>query len=165
MSQKPYSVVPTSTISNRYVPGPALLAARPVDAPELSRVLIVDFRDEVFASLRGRLTEQGATVERALNAGDVIGNLCAFGPRLILINQEMYDETGCLIAHKLRLKGQRHAIWLYTLKETELLRECSMLCRIDRLIEYRGDLKTLDGELNKAITRLSATNPSATGEF
>ena len=66
------------------------------------RVLIVEFRDEVYADLKSALEEYGCLVTRAMTGASVAAQVRLFTPDLTLVNESMPDESGWLIACKLR---------------------------------------------------------------
>jgi CheY-like chemotaxis protein len=120
-------------------------------APPKRRVLVVEFRDEVYACLKTLLQESGLEVERA-ERGDAVAE-CArrFAPDLILVNEDMPDESGWLIACKLRLGARRCPAWLYTSRLPRCHRDWRQFAGVAEVIDYGGVLLRLTLELRARL--------------
>lgn len=108
------------------------------------RVLVIEFRDEVYAALFGVLEEWGCQVQRASSAVTVAAMAAqAEAHDLILLNQQMPAESGWLIACKLRLTSPWQPIWIYTAFQIAHQYSWPQLARVNALLDYRGDVRTL----------------------
>jgi len=105
-----------------------------------ARALVVEFRDEVYAGLKAQLEEYGFEVERAESGATVALAFNRFTPDLILINEDMPDESGWVITGKLRLTRHRQPVWLYTIRQPRLKAEWKAFSGVDEVIEYGGVL-------------------------
>lgn len=77
------------------------------------RVLVVEFRDEVFAALLAALRDQDCEVQRAESGAAAGAALARFLPDLVLVNESLPDESGWLIACKARFWPRRRPGWFY----------------------------------------------------
>ena len=107
------------------------------------RVLVVEFRDEVYAGLKAVLEEHGCHVARAEFGATVAGTLIRFSPDLVLVNESMPDESGWLVACKLRLMRHRQPVWLYAVRRPEPIAVWKEFSGVSRLIDYGGILSRL----------------------
>ena len=110
------------------------------DASSEPRVLIVEYRDEVYARLKADLEQLGATVGRARRGATVLANVRRHRPDLILIGDRLPDESCLLIAAKLHLGGCTAPSWVYGFGESIRYRDCLPLVGIDRAIDFGPDL-------------------------
>ena len=102
------------------------------------RVLVVEYRDEVYAGLKALLEEHGSELERAESGATVASSFSRFVPDLLLINEDMPDESGWLITCKLRITRHRQPVWLYTVREPRLKADWKEFTGVDEVIEYGG---------------------------
>jgi len=106
-------------------------------------VLIVEYRDEVYAVLEGLLEEHGFDVERAESGESATRSLSRFTLDLVLINEDMPDETGWLITCKLRLTRHEQPVWLYAARQPLMKADWKEFSGVDEVIEYGGVLTRL----------------------
>ncbi len=106
-------------------------------------VLIVEFRDEIYASLRHVLEDEGLSVSRAEKASEVAAKSSGTSQDLVLINEAMPDESGWLISSKLHLSNTRRRLWVYTAKRLYCLKEWQKLAGVEHVFCYGGDLLQL----------------------
>ena len=114
-------------------------------------ILVVEFRDEVFAAIHAQLASQEIVVINAPMADAVLTTLQQCKPWLILINAEMPDESGFLISHKLRMHGFQGELWLYSACTNDSHRGFQEFCQVDHLFNYGGDIRTLTSHLKRFI--------------
>jgi len=107
------------------------------------RVLTVECRDEVYAKLKALLDDECCDVARAELGATVASALRQFAPDLILVNGEMPDESGWLIACKMRLRRCLQPVWLYAARPRRLPAAWKDLSGVDKLIQYDGVLPQL----------------------
>lgn len=117
------------------------------------RVLVVEFRDEVYAGLRALLDEHGFEVQRAESGSTVAHTFNHFVPDLILLNEDMPDESGWLITCKLRLTRHRQPVWLYTDRQPRFKADWKEHYGIDELIEYGGVLTRLVQRVRQVVAK------------
>lgn len=110
-------------------------------------VLVVEYRDEVFARLATDLTEAGLRVERAVDVTDAAQAYLRDPAELLAVNVDLPDETGWLVAAKLRLLSASPVIWLYASWPSSDAMAMAEYVGADRLIGYEADL----GRLSAAI--------------
>lgn len=132
------------------------LCRKDLAASNVKRVLIVEFRDEVYASLKGCLEEAGYLVERVVKASEVTPSIIRFAPNLLLINEAFPDESCWLITKKLRLGGRRVPVWVYAARRSPCWDAWKRFSDIDEVIEYGGDLLRLITKIRHHLIKLSA---------
>jgi CheY-like chemotaxis protein len=120
-------------------------------APPKRRVLVVEFRDEVYAGLKTMLQDSGLEVERAERGSAVAACARRFAPDLILVNEDMPDESGWLIACKLRLGAKRCPAWIYAPRLPRCHREWQQFAGVSEVIVYDGVLLRLTVELRARL--------------
>jgi len=106
-------------------------------------VLIVEFRDEIYASLSRVLEDEGLSVSRAEKASEVAAMSSGTSQDIVLINEAMPDESGWLISAKLRLSNTPRRLWMYTAKKLYCLQEWQELAGVEHSFCYGGDLLRL----------------------
>lgn len=120
------------------------------------RVLIVEFRDEVYAALKSMLEKRGFDVERA-DCGPQVGMMVRrFAPDLILVNEDMPHEDGWLIAAKLQFGPLRQSVWLYAVRLPRCLAERKEVCGVDRVVTYGGVLARIVDRLEHDLAEWRA---------
>lgn len=117
------------------------------------RVLVVEFRDEVFANLKTLLENHGCLVARAMSGAAVASLVKGFAPDLILVYESMPDESGGLITCKVRLTQQHQLVWLYAVQEPQVLTGGKDLPSVDDIIAYGGVLSRLTLLVSQRIER------------
>ena len=120
------------------------------------RVLIVEFRDEVFVALKSMLEECGFDVERA-DCGPQVGTMLRrFAPDVVLVNEDMPHEDGWLIAAKLQFGPLRQSVWLYAVRLPRCLAQRKEVCGVDRVVTYDGVLARLIDRLGHHLAEWRA---------
>jgi len=112
-------------------------------SPFPRHVLIVEFRDEIYASLSRVLEDEGLTVSRAEKASEVAAMSSGTSRDIVLINEAMPDESGWLISAKLRLSNTPRRLWMYTAKKLYCLQDWQELAGVEHSFCYGGDLLRL----------------------
>jgi len=100
------------------------------------RVLIVEYQDEIYGALETVLEEAGCEVARAATSDSVLTVVNCLTPSLIIINADMPDQSGWLIAAKLRLSNCRDQVWLYLASPSLSPASWQSLAGVDKVIEY-----------------------------
>ncbi|TWT34852.1 response regulator [Blastopirellula retiformator] len=123
------------------------------ETPFDQTALVVEFRDEVFVELRARLQDFGWKVIRAERAADVAAGLNLYDPQLVLINESMPDESGSLIANKMRLNHCLPIVWLYCCNPQAAARRYGKFCGIDKVLKYDGVVQNLGEMIQSRLLR------------
>ncbi|MFN3149840.1 response regulator [Bremerella sp. T1] len=131
--------------TERSVRQPNTLASVPI------AILLVEFRDEVFAAIRSEIENPEISVTRANSTEAVVPTWRQRKPGLILINAEMPDESGFLVSLKLRMHGFQGGLWLYSAHAATAARGYQEFCQADRLFCYGGDLRALTTEIKRFL--------------
>lgn len=123
------------------------------------RVVVVEFRDEVYAGLKGVLEEAGFQVERGRIGATAAARIRRFEPDLILVNEELPDESGWLMTCKLRLTRCSQPIWLYAVRKPRRRKQWREFWGADEVIEYRGVLAILLQHIRRRLADRRASSP------
>lgn len=115
------------------------------------RVLVVEYRDEVYAALRGVLTDAGLCVRRVDKADEAENFAEQFAPDLVLINDAMPRSNGWLVARRMKRQSPRREVWLYGARWRAEHAEWKGLLGVDEVIEYAGDLLSLVVEIEHRV--------------
>lgn len=116
---------------------------------DLATILMIEYRDEIYAAIEGELANNDALLTRVMTAGEAVTGWRQHRPELILINAEMPDESGFLISLKLRMHGFQGGLWLYSACANNSPPGFQQFCQIDHLFNYKGDLRMLTTHLNQ----------------
>jgi response regulator RpfG family c-di-GMP phosphodiesterase len=100
----------------------------------------VEYRDEVFARLAMDLAQAGMRVVRAKTAAEAIPLFARHAPALVLANLDMPDQSGWLLAAKLRFICPHTRVWLYHPWTSQYAEGMATFLKVDELLEYGGDL-------------------------
>ena len=117
-------------------------------------ILIVEYRDEVFARLAADLMEVGLHVERAVCATDVLRECSNSHADLLVVNVDLPNNSGWLLTAKLRLVSPTPRIWLYAPWPSPYEKAMTKFVGADDLITYRGDIYQLSAEI---VSRISVS--------
>ncbi|MHB8861911.1 MAG: response regulator [Pirellulaceae bacterium] len=123
------------------------------------RALIIEYRDEVYAGLKRVLEEAGFQVERGRVGATAAARIRQFEPDLILVNEELPDESGWLMTCKLRLTRRTQPIWLYTVRRPRWRADWREFLGVDEVIEYRGVLAILLQQVRQRLVDRCVSPP------
>lgn len=121
-------------------------------------VLIVEFRDEVYASLEATMVDEGFVVQRVRFGSAVPARINRLKPQLVLISAEMPYESGWLVACKLMFSHPRQVVWLYGARDKDRIAQRQSICGVDQFIAYGGVLRRLIEQLRQEARRWWAAN-------
>ncbi len=127
-------------------------------------VLVVESRDDVYGALRSLIEAQGLRVLRATRGVEVAARIRALAPQLVLIYEDMHDESGWLIAAKLQFSLYRGPIWLYTARWPRCLADRQKATGVDQVIQCGRGLLPLLEEVRTRIVewRMHRYSPAVT---
>jgi CheY-like chemotaxis protein len=119
--------------------------------PPLRRVLIVEFRDDVFEGLKRLLENQGCEVYRVRFAGTVVYHVQQFKPDLILLSDRTSEGSGWLVSCKLQLTACLQPIWIYSSQNNLLVEEWKAYCGVDAVVAYDGSVNSLKSAIDERL--------------
>ncbi|MHB1033450.1 MAG: response regulator [Pirellulales bacterium] len=122
----------------------------------MSTVLLVEYRDEVFARLAGDFAAMGMWVERACSSVDAFCRFARCSSALVIANANMPGEGGWLLAGKLRLAWPMARVWLYAPRpswSSEYDHGLAHFLGVAELIYYQGNLWWLAEEIRSRFIR------------
>lgn len=128
----------------------------------IKSVLLVEYRDEVFARLSSDLAEAGLRVERVCTGHGVRRHLARHRPELVIANMDTPDESGWLMASKLRLGSPATRIWLYAPRSPSPADHHFARFLVVELVHYPGDLISLAANVLRRV--LAPADKNAAGE-
>jgi DNA-binding response OmpR family regulator len=114
---------------------------------------LVEYRDEVYARLAGDMSAMGIWVERAASAAEATQTCAHSPPDLMIANVEMPDESGWLLAGKLRFVWPTACIWLYTPRPSGYEQGLAHFLGVAEVVHYDGNLFWLAEEIRRRLTR------------
>lgn len=117
------------------------------------RVLVIEFRDEVYAGIKSVLEDHDCLVARAEFGATVAGTLARFKPSLVLINESLPDESGWLAAAKIRVMGYQQPMWLYTVRRPQPPATWMQFSGVSEVIDYGGVLFRLIDHVRQHLAR------------
>lgn len=123
---------------------------RPV-AKMRSRVLIGEFRDEVFADLAALFESQGFGVTRAHCGIAMTSQVQKSCPDLVVLSERFPDQSGWLVAAKLQMCRTPPRVWLYASRLPARVHVQQEVCRIDEVLAYGGILSRLRHQVLELI--------------
>jgi len=142
-------------------PGPS--AAPHVEGADCPRVLLVEHRDEVFARLAADLAEEGFRVIRSTTGSGAIRHHVEHPFTIVVANLDLPDQSGWLLAAKLRLVDPPAYLWLYDAHPSPHHGNMAEHLKIDELLAYGGDLLRLSGAVVGRLSQTPRDQPVSTG--
>lgn len=133
---------------------PASGSLRPKSEPrDVTEVLVVEHRDEVFARIQADLAAWGIQVQRAISAEEARRLYYRRPLELVLTHTDLPDETGWLFACKLRIVWPSTRLWIYTPWWTAKEQVLAEFVGAEEILGYGGDLQRLAAEiLDRLVT-------------
>ena len=110
---------------------------QPVQRPT---ALLVEYRDEVFARVAADMDEAGFRVVRATSATEALKLCGTCEPALVVANLVLPDQSGWLLAGKLRFIDGRIRVWLYQPQSSRCDEGMARYLQVDEVFDYGGDL-------------------------
>lgn len=117
-----------------------LLESTPREDNPQPIALLVEHRDEVFVRIATDMAEFGIRVVRAKSATEALKLCGTYKPALVVANVDLPDQSGWLLAGKMRFVNQRIRVWLYQTQSTSYDLGLVNFLNIEALLDYQGDL-------------------------
>lgn len=130
----------------------------------IKSVLLVEYRDEVFVRLSADLAEAGLLVERVCTGHGVRRHFARHRPALVIANMDTPDESGWLLASKLRLGSPATRIWLYAPRSPSPADQHFARFLAVELVHYPGDLISLAANILCRVLEPADKNAVREGE-
>ncbi len=128
----------------------------------INSVVVVDFRDEAYASIANLLEQHGLIIYRAENSPELADKLVRHNPDLVLLSGTQPDESAWLTSAKLRIIDSRRPVWVYSPKPAGAMDQWLSMAGIDDVIVYGGVLHRLLDLLRSRLSPKSAPSNSVT---
>jgi hypothetical protein len=119
-------------------------------------ILLVEYRDEVFARLAADLAGLGLQVERAVCMASASRACVRWPADLLVVNVDLPDGSGWLLTAKVRLVSPTPRIWLYIPWPSPDAMAMAEFVGADGLIAYDGDLCRLSAAIVSRVSVLPA---------
>lgn len=128
-------------------------------ARSIRSVVVVDFRDEVYASIACMLEHQGYIIYQVKNTIELASKLVSKNPDLVLLNGSQPDENAWLTSAKLRTINASRPVWIYAPEPPSAIDEWLSMARTNDVIVYGGVLhRLLDQLRNRLLPGLAFTD-------
>ena len=131
------------------------------------RVVLVEHRGAESAALKTVLARGGCEVKCAASSEAVFVAASRFAPTLIIINADMPDQSGWLIAAKLRLGNYREQMWLYVSQQPCATANWKEFAGVDKVIKHDAlftqFLQTVEQEIADLMAAQSAAPKTTVG--
>ena len=121
-------------------------------------VLIVEYRDEVFARLAADLQAMQLTVSRACTAAEASSLVNSGTYDLVIANRDLPDESGWLMVSKWRLSQTGVPVWLYAPWESALAAHWAQFTRVLGVVCYNGDVTRLSEQIKTEVGQWLASH-------
>ena len=123
----------------------------PVPSSPTYRILLAEYRDEVFARLEADLRKMGHSVFRVTQSAELRGSYGHLTPDLVLCHHELSGGSGWMAAAVLQMCYPTARVWLYSPWKSAYDPTWVKMSGIDSVIYYRGDLFRLAQEVTKRM--------------
>lgn len=123
---------------------------------KIKTVIVVEFRDEVFASIVLLLRRYRIVAYRARSTSELAGVMVRHQAELVMLNATQPDESAWLTAAKLRIIDAYRSVWVYTPGRPNALDEWLSMVGTDDVIVYGGVLQSLLDSLQIRLSFLQA---------
>ena len=125
--------------------------------------LLVEPRDEIFARLATDIAEFGIRVIRAKSATEATKLYEEYQPTFLVGSVDLPDQSGWLLAAKLRLFDRQIRVWLYHHQPSSYGQEISKVLGLDALLPYQGDLLGLSETIVDCMGKLGRSGSDGSG--
>ena len=122
-----------------------------IDQQEVT-VVLAEFRDEVYARLAADLAEVGLRVVRAATVDEALGLCEKMEPRVIVANLDLPDQSGWLLAAKLKLIDPEISVCLYQPRSSTDDMGMADFLQVEELLDYEGDMFRLSETIVGVMT-------------
>ncbi|WP_425399037.1 hypothetical protein [Aeoliella sp.] len=109
----------------------------------IGAAIIVEFRDEVYASVERLMHGYGIVTHRARSAAELSVAMVRHRAELVLLSATQPDESAWLTSAKLRIIDSYRSVWIYTPQQPGALDEWLSMAGADDVIVYGGVLHSL----------------------
>ena len=109
----------------------------------IDALIVVEFRDEVFAAIAQLLRCYNLPAYRARSAPELAETLGRHQAELILLSATQPDESAWLTSAKLRIVDSYRSVWIYTPNRPSAIDEWLSMAGVDDVIDYGGVLHSL----------------------
>lgn len=135
------------------------------EVPNMPTVLLVEYRDDVFARLAADFATRGVQIMRAKNGGQAIQQYVRRPSDVLVVNGDHPHESAWLLAAKLHLTHPRARIWVYKRRLSTCDVATANFLKIDGLIDYDSNLCRLAAKiLDRLLRLLTRETPWPNGE-
>lgn len=109
--------------------------------------LVVDHREHFLSAVEGSLADARFAVQRARSANAANAALRSSQPDLIVLNCELADESGWLLASKWALHLNPGRIWLYKALQSARDEQWLRYAHVERVLYYAYDAARLTASI------------------
>lgn len=120
--------------------------------------LLVDYRDEVFTRIATDMAQTGLCIVRAESADEALKLTARYKPVLVVANTDLPDQSGWLLAAKLRIVAPHVRVWLFRAHSSTFDEGMAAFLHVDQFLDYGGDLLRLSDKVTDVMAQLTADN-------
>ncbi len=113
--------------------------------------LLVEHRDEVYARLAADMAATGMRVVRATTAVEALKSFGRCEPDQVVANLDLPDQSGWLLACKLRFCQPDIHVWLYQSDASDYDGGMAKYLQVNEVLNYGGDLLGLSETIVEMI--------------
>lgn len=117
-------------------------------------ILLVEYRDEVFARLAGDFLNLGLSVQRAATPEEAHEHVAHLRSHLIVMNRDLVGESGWLMVSKWCHPAGRR-IWLYADWASAMDEAWVRLTKVEHILYCQGNIWRLSDQLIAALPNAS----------
>lgn len=118
----------------------------------INSVVLLEFRDEVYATIACLLEQLHFVAYRAENSTELARQVVRNSPDLVLLNGTHPDESAWLTCAKLRIVDSSRPVWVYTPKSASAIDQWLSMASSDEIIIYGGVLDVLHSALSDRLS-------------
>ena len=117
----------------------------------INTVIVVEFRDEVYAAIAEFSKQNGLVTCQAKNATELASKVVRHKAELVLVNGTQPDESAWLTSAKLKIVDASRAVWIYAPERPNALDTWLSMAGIDDIIVYEDAIPLLIEHLERRV--------------
>lgn len=113
--------------------------------------LVVEDRDDFFSGVASSLAAAHFSILRATSADAAHAYLESLSPDLIVVNCELTDESGWLMASKWCFGGRHRRVWLYQTSPAAFDEDWRRFTKVERMFYHEEDASSLASQMKRQL--------------
>jgi len=116
-----------------------------------SVALVVEDRDDFFSGVANSLAAARFSILRATSANAAHEHLEVLSPDLIVVNCELTDESGWLMASKWCFGRRQRRVWLYQTSPATFDEDWLRFTKVEKIFYHEEDTSSLAGQIQRQL--------------